>query len=58
MLAFTVWGFIYEGGKYFDFNQDIIAESPLDATDKALKQNSNLVVSNVCRSISGIFVYY
>jgi len=50
MITFTVWGFISEGGRFFDFNLDIFAESPLDATEKVLKQHSNLVVSSVCRS--------
>ena len=58
MTAFTVWGFISEGGKFFDFNLDIFAESPLDATEKALKAYSNLVVSNVCRANTGIHLDY
>lgn len=58
MITFTVWGFISEGGKYFDFNLDIFAESPLDATEKALKQHSNLVVSSVCRADSGRLIDY
>ncbi len=58
MITFTVWGFISEGGRYFDFNLDIFAESPLDATEKVLKQHSNLVVSSVCRANSGRLVDY
>ena len=58
MITFTVWGFISEGGKYFDFNLDIFADSPLDASEKAMKQHSNLVVSSVCRADSGRLVDY
>lgn len=50
MSTFTVWGFIAEGGKFFDFSLDIFAETPSDATEKVLKQYSNLVVSNVSRA--------
>jgi len=52
MITFTVWGFLSEGGRFLDFNLDIFAESPLDATEKAQKQYSNLVVSDVCRASS------
>ncbi len=58
MIAFTIWGFIYEGGKYVDFNLDIFAESPVDAKEKVLKQYSNLVVSSVCRASRGSLAYY
>jgi hypothetical protein len=58
MITFTVWGFISEGGRYFDFNLDIFAESPVDATEKVLKQHSNLVVSSVCRANTGRHVDY
>ena len=58
MISFTVWGFITEGGRYFDFNLDIFAESPLEATEKVLKQYSNLVVSNVCRANTGRLLDY
>jgi hypothetical protein len=58
MITFTVWGFIAEGGRYLDFTLDIFAESPLDATEKMMKQHTNLVVSNVCRATSGRLVDY
>lgn len=58
MIIFTVGGFISEGGRYFDFNLDIFAESPLDATEKVLKQYSNLVVSSVCLASTGKLVDY
>ena len=50
MCNFTVWGFKFENGEYFNFNSDIFAETPPDAIEKMLAQNLNLVVSNVCRS--------
>ena len=58
MITFTVRGFISEGGRYFDFGLDIFAESPLDATEKVLKQHANLVVSSVCRANAGVLVDY
>ena len=58
MITFTVLGFVAEGGKYFDFNLDIFAESPVDAMEKALRQQSNLVVSSVYRACTGRFVDY
>ena len=53
MLAFTVWGFVSEGGRFTDFHLDILAESPMDATERAQKQYASLVVSGVSRSESG-----
>lgn len=58
MITFTVRGFISDGGRYSDFNLNIFAESPLDATEKMLKQYSNLVVSSVCRANTGKLVDY
>ena len=58
MITFTVLGFVAEGGKYFNFNLDIFAESPMDAIEKVLRQHSNLVVSSVCRACTGRFVDY
>ena len=58
MITFTVLGFIAEGGKYFDFNLDIFADSPVDAMEKVLRQHSNLVVSSVCRACTGAAVDY
>ena len=58
MIAFTVLGFIAEGGRYFDVNLDIFADSPMDAMEKVLQQHSNLVVSSVCRACSGRVVDY
>ena len=58
MIIFTVRGFISDGGRYSDFNLEIFAESPLDATEKVLKQHSNLVVSSVCRANTGRLIDY
>ena len=58
MIAFTVLGFIADGGRYLDFNLDIFAESPVDAMEKVLRQHSNLVVSSVCRANSGRVLDY
>ncbi len=53
MIAFTVMGFVNEGERYFDFNLDIFAESPMDAMEKVLSQHSHFIVSGVCRSGAG-----
>ena len=58
MITFTVLGFVAEGGKYFDFNLDVFADSPMEAMEKALRQQSNLVVSSVYRAVTGKFVDY
>jgi hypothetical protein len=58
MIAFTVWGFLSEGGKYLDFSLDICADSPAEAMEKIMAQHWNLVVSGVCRASSGKFVDY
>ena len=58
MIAFTVLGFVVEGGKYLNFNLDIFAESPMDAMEKAMRQQSNLVVSGVSRAYTGKLVDY
>jgi len=58
VITFTVLGFVVEGGKYFDLNLDIFAESPTDAMEKAVRQHSNLVVSGVCRAFTGMLVDY
>lgn len=50
MIAFTVLGFIADGGRYLDFNLDIFAESPVEAMEKVMRQHSNLVVSSVYRA--------
>lgn len=52
MIAFTILGFVAEGGRFFDFNLDVFAESPADAMEKVLGQHSNLVISGVSRAHS------
>lgn len=58
MNTFTVRGYVSEGGRCFDFIFDIFAESPVDATEKALQVHSSLVISSVCRVSSGRFLDY
>ena len=58
MIAFTVLGFVIESGKYLDLHFDIFAESPMDAMEKAQRQHSNLVVSNISRASTGRFIDY
>ena len=58
MNTFTVLGFVSVAGRYFDFSLNVFAESPMDATEKVLKQHSNLVVSSVCRANGGRLVDY
>lgn len=58
MIAFTVWGFIAEGGKYLNFKLDILAESPAEATERIMAQHDNLVVSGVYRASRGKLVDY
>jgi hypothetical protein len=58
MITFTVLGFVADGGRYFDFNLDIFAESPMDAMEKVMRQHSNFVVSSVCRACKGRIVDY
>lgn len=58
MIIFTVLGFVVEGGRYFDINLDVFAESPADAMEKALRQRSGLVVSGICRAPTGRLVDY
>jgi hypothetical protein len=58
MIAFTILGFVADGERYFNFNLDIFAESPVDAIEKVLKQHSNLVISSVCRAHGGRLTDY
>jgi len=53
MFAFTIIGFILEGGMYRDFQLDVMADSPVEAMEKARLQDSRTVVSNVSRKLSG-----
>jgi hypothetical protein len=58
MITFAVLGFIAEGGRYFDCNFNVFAESPVDAVEKALKQHASMVVSSVCRLNTGRLMDY
>jgi len=58
VITFTVLGFMAEGGRYFDCNFNVFAESPVDAIEKALKLHASLVVSSVCRASSGRMMDY
>lgn len=53
MFAFTIIGFIVEGGKYLDFQLQVFAESPIEAMEKAKRQDSRAVVSSVSRNPHG-----
>jgi len=53
MFAFTIIGFIVEGGEYLDFQLEVFAESPVDAMEKAKQQDGRAVVSNVSRNPNG-----
>lgn len=58
MNTFTVKGFLSNSGKFSDINLAVSADSPVDATEKALKEYSNLVVSSVSRTFSGRHIDY
>jgi hypothetical protein len=58
MITFTVFGFLTEGERFFDFNLDVLAESPIDAMDKVLRKHTNLSVSSICRSSAGRLLDY
>jgi hypothetical protein len=49
MFAFTVLGFVIEGGRYLNFCLDVLADSPVDAMEKAKLQHAKVVVSSVRR---------
>jgi len=50
MIAFTVYGFLTEGGRRLEFMRDIFADSPVDAMEQALRAHASLMVSGVCRA--------
>lgn len=53
MFAFTIMGFIIEGGRYLDFQLDVFAESPVEAVEKVKRQNGRAVISSVSRKPNG-----
>jgi hypothetical protein len=50
MFAFTVLGFVIEGGRYLDICLDVLADTPADAMEQVKHQNARVVVSSVRRS--------
>lgn len=53
MFAFTIIGFIMEGGRYLDFQMEVIAESPVEAVEKVRRQDRRAIVSSVSRNPNG-----
>lgn len=53
MFAFTIIGFFIEGGRYLDFQMEILADSPYEAMEKVQRQDRRAVVSSVSRNAGG-----
>jgi hypothetical protein len=53
MFAFTIIGYIIEGGKYLDFQLDVLADSPLEAVEIVQREDRRAVVSDVVRNPNG-----
>lgn len=53
MFAFTIIGFVIEGGKYLDFQMDVSADTPVEAIEKAKREEERAVISTVLRNQSG-----
>jgi hypothetical protein len=53
MFAFTIIGFVLEGGKYLDFQMDVSADTPVEAIEKAKREEERAVISTVLRNQSG-----
>jgi hypothetical protein len=53
MFAFTIIGFVIEGGKYLDFQMDVSADTPVEAIEKAKREEGRAVISTVLRNQSG-----
>jgi hypothetical protein len=53
MFAFTIIGFVIEGGKYLDFQMDVSADTPVEAIEKAKREEDRAVISTVLRNQSG-----
>lgn len=49
MFAFTIIGFVIEGGRYLDFQLDVLADTPQEAVEKAIRRERRAVVSSVSR---------
>jgi hypothetical protein len=53
MFAFTIIGFVLEGGRHLDFQLEVLAESPVEAMEKVKRQDGRAVVSSVSRNPKG-----
>ena len=53
MFAFTILGFVVEGGKYLDFQLEVFADSPVEALEIVKRRDRRAVVSTVSRNPNG-----
>lgn len=53
MFAFTILGFVVEGGKYLDFQLEVFADSPVEAVEIVKCRDCRAVVSTVSRNPNG-----
>ncbi|MBI5890050.1 MAG: hypothetical protein HZB47_05155 [Nitrosomonadales bacterium] len=53
MFAFVIIGFVVDGGRYLDFQLEVLADSPAEAMEKVRIQDRRAVVSNVSRKPNG-----
>lgn len=53
MFAFTILGFVVEGGKYLDFQLEVFADSPVEAAEIVKRRDRRAVVSTVSRNPNG-----
>jgi hypothetical protein len=53
MFAFTILGFVVEGGKYLDFQLEVFADSPVEAAEIVKCRDRRAVVSTVSRNPNG-----
>ena len=58
MFAFTIIGFVIEGGTYLDFQFEVFADSPVEAMEQVRRNNCRAVVSSVSRKANGLGDYY
>lgn len=58
MFAYTVIGFVCQGGKFRDVMFTVQAETPGEAKEKAQHQHVDLAVSGVVRSHRETVGYY
>lgn len=53
MFAFTIIGFVMEGGRYLDFRFEVLADTPHEAVEQVKRRERRAVVSNVERNPNG-----